>query len=132
MAKFEFSMPQEFIDQLNKMGNTEEWIPKVLKAAAPILTLSLKNRAKISQQSEPGDMIESIKPSKIIKNDYGHFLVVRPTGKDKEGKRNMDKFAYMEFGTSKQESRPMIVEAINDVKDEMIEAMAERFNAEVR
>ena len=53
-------------------------------------------------------MSRSIKPTKPKKNRWGHFIVIRPTGKDKKGVRNMEKLVYMEYGTSKQSPTPVI------------------------
>lgn len=131
MAKFEFQMPDDFIKQLGKLADVDRLAPKMLEGAAPILVRTLKAKVANTQQSELGDMYKSIKMSKTYSNKNGHFLVVRPTGKDKYGKRNMDKFAYMEFGTSKQPARPMMQAAINDAKTEVLDKMQEIFNEEV-
>lgn len=45
-----------------------------------------------------------------------------------EGIRNNEKLAYLEYGTSKQEARPVIGKAVHHSENECLQIMQEKFN----
>ena len=117
MARFDI----EGIDDLMKdLGELEidRIAPKMLEEASPLLEREVK--AAIFSHQDTGEMYRSIKSTGAMRNKYGYYLCVRPTGtssgkkwknsRTKGGKRagktekvrNMDKAAYLEFGTSRQ------------------------------
>ena len=57
--------------------------------------------------------------------------MIRPTGTGRKGVRNMEKLAYMEYGTSHQRATPVIGPAIAASEGGVLEAMQEVFNREV-
>ena len=70
----------------------------------------------------------------------GFYAVVRPTGTDSKGVRNMEKAVYLEYGTSKQKGsgrkdrqspRPWVDKALNDSEEPVLNKMQEVFNREV-
>lgn len=84
----------------------------MIKAAEPVMLNNVKKRAASHKAS--GDMFKSIKSTGIKKNKTGKYLVVRPTGKDGKGVRNMEKLAYLEYGTYKQRATPVITPAVKE------------------
>lgn len=52
-----------------------------------------------------GELEKSITPTKPIKNNYGQFVAVRPTGTDSKGVRNGAKWGYLQFGNGRPNSR---------------------------
>jgi len=131
MAKFSVD-PKDFdivLKELDRSADVDSWGPKALEEASVILEQNIKRRA--STHDRTGAMSGSIKPTKPKKNRWGHFIVIRPTGKDKKGVRNMEKLVYMEYGTSKQSPTPVITPALNDVADEVNAKIQEVFEREV-
>ena len=66
-------------------------------------------------------------------------MVVRPTGKDvrvtKKGRkhvvRNMEKLAYLHYGTAKQPATGIVTKAVNQAQAPALGAMQKAYNAEV-
>lgn len=146
MARFDI----EGIDDLMKdLGNLEvdRIAPKMLEEASPLLEREVK--AALFSHQDTGEMYQSIKSTGAMRNKYGYYLCVRPTGtssgkkwknsRTKGGKRagqtekvrNMDKAAYLEFGTSRQPARPVFSRAARKAEDVVLDKMQEVFNREV-
>ena len=127
MANFEMNGLDEFAKILESAGNLDELAPKMIEEALPILEESLK--AVVGEEANKGyatgTMVKSIKKTRSLRNEYGYFGVVRPTGKDEKGVRNMEKLAYLHYGTSKQMARPVVSKAVFRVKQNVINKMQE-------
>lgn len=127
MAKFDVDMGGfddllENLDLLDR-GEVEE---KMLKAGEPILERSVKSHA--AAHVKTGSMAASIKSTGVKQQGDGKYLVVRPTGKDKKGVRNMEKMAYLEFGTYKQAATPTLTPAVKESENAVLEAMQKAFD----
>lgn len=129
MGKFDFQIDPEFTKQLERLANFDKIAPKVLDGAVPILERHVKSET--AKHKRTGDMVDSVKKTRAIKNKYGWFVTVRPTGVDRNGVRNMEKMAHAEYGTSKQPPTPILTKAINDATPEVTEKMQEIYNEEV-
>lgn len=129
MARFSFEIPDNLTRQLEKLGDTDEIAEKMIDAGIPIVEKEVVRRADAHRRT--GAMSGSIKPTKPKRTTGGHFAVVRPTGRDGRGTRNMEKAAYMEYGTSHQPSTPVITPAVAATENSVIEAMQDVFNKEV-
>lgn len=146
MARFDI----EGIDDLMKdLGELEidRIAPKMLEEASPLLEREVK--AALFSHQDTGEMYRSIKSTGAMRNKYGYYLCVRPTGtssgkkwknsRTKGGKRagktekvrNMDKAAYLEFGTSRQPARPVFSNAARKAEAPVLDKMQEVFNREV-
>lgn len=130
MAKFDFNIPSSFLKQLGKLADVDRLAPKMIDEAIPILETNVKKEA--SRHKDTGDMVNSIKKTKVSKNRHGYYTTVRPTGKDRKGVRNMEKLAYAEFGTSKQPPTPMLTKAIKDSEKPVQNKMQQVFEREVK
>lgn len=121
----------EFAKELEELGELDRYAPDLLKAAVPILEKELKQAVskEANRGYATGDLKQSIQPMKPGKNQYGHYIAVTAKGKDRKGVWNNEKLAYLEYGTSKQEARPVISRAIKSSEQGCIEKMQERFNA---
>lgn len=119
----------ELIGSLDSL-TVEMVAPKMLDGAAVILEGHVKSRA--SWHSDTGAMTASVKPTKAKHTGDGFSVVVRPTGKDKKGLRNMEKMAYLEFGTSKQRATPVLAPAVRESTEPVEQYMQEIFNKEVK
>lgn len=120
----------EFAKELEELGNVDKYAPAMLNAATPILEKSLKSRVKreANRGYASGDLANSIKAKKPGKNEYGHYVMVTAGGRDRKGVRNNEKLAYLNYGTTKQEARPVITGAITDAETDCLEAMQQKFN----
>lgn len=129
MAKFSFKIPDDLTRQLERLQNTDEIAPKMIDAGIPIVKDEMVRRADSHRRT--GAMSGSIKPTQPKRTGSGHSAVVRPTGRDGRGTRNMEKMMYLEYGTSHQRATPVIVPTVAATESSVIEAMREVFNKEV-
>lgn len=142
MGKFDFEIPVDFIKQLGKLADVDRIAPQMIDGAMPILEGSLKT--ELSKHRRTSTMLDSVKKTKAGKNKYGYFATVRPTGMSKvymDDKgiirprktpvRNMEILAHLEYGTSKQDPRPILTKAIKDSESAVLDKMQEVFDREV-
>jgi HK97 gp10 family phage protein len=130
MPKFEVKGISELVAQLDRMGQLDTLAPKMLKEAAEPL------QEEVIKQATPhwvtGSMVQSIKPSSVTHGKNGNYtIVVRPTGKDKKGVRNMAKACYLEFGAKGRPATPIITTAVLNAEPAVRERLQEVFNREV-
>jgi HK97 gp10 family phage protein len=120
----------DFAKELEELGNIDKYAPEMLKAAAPILEKELKGQVKkeANRGYATGDLERSIKAQKPGKNEYGHYVVISADGKDRKGVRNNEKLAYLNYGTSKQQARPVISKAVQNSENDCLDAMQEKYN----
>ena len=118
-----YNFDTDFLRTLENLKNIENITAKMLKAGGELL---VENEKKAIEHIQTGDMKNSIKSTSVKKNQYGQYVVVRPTGKsttyidrhgiEKDRKthiRNMEKFVYNEYGTSKQSAKPIQKQVVN-------------------
>ena len=129
MAKFFYTIPDELTRLLNSLGNIDDVAPKMIESGLPIVQDELVRRSE--EHRDTGEMIASIKPTKTKKTDSGYVGVVRPTGKDSKGVRNMEKMAYLEYGTSVQPPTPVLTPAVASTEKKVVDTMQEVFNEEM-
>lgn len=113
MAKIRDHGFAEVIRDLTAL-DVDKMTDEMIKAAEPVMIESLRSHAQKHKYS--GTMIASIKSTGVKQNKLGKYLVVRPTGRDKNGVRNMEKMAYLEYGTYKQKATPVVTPAVKDVE----------------
>lgn len=128
MAKFDIHGIDDFMKEISQI-DIDRIAPKMLEESVPILEKSV--RAESAKHRDTGAMEESIKAMGANINARGHYICVRPTGRDEKGVRNMEKMVYMEYGTSKQEATPVLSPAVRKAEDPVTEKMQEVFNREV-
>lgn len=116
--------------ELSKIVDAEMIACEALDAASPILKKTLKNEIKnvTTEEYSTGELAESIKATDAKVNGYGCFAVVKPTGTDSKGIRNGEKMAYMEYGTSKQNPKPVLRKAIEKSEKACFEAMQKKYD----
>lgn len=128
MANFSMQGIDDLMAGLSSM-EFDEIAPAMLEEAAPIVERAVKSRAL--SHKDTGAMAESIKPIKASQTGDGYSITVRPTGKDKKGVRNMEKAAYLEYGTSKQAATPVLSPAVRESEEKVTQKMQEVFDKEV-
>ena len=111
MAKIRMQGFDDVIRNLTSL-DVERMTEEMIEAAEPVMVKNLK--AWSASHYADGDMYNSIKSTGIKKNNKGKYLVVRPTGKDKDGVRNMEKMAYLEYGTAHQRATPVLTPAVKE------------------
>lgn len=126
MAGLELNGFDELDRTLRELDVYDELAPQLIDGSIDILENNLKK--EVSKHQKSGDMYNSIRPKKAQKNKYGWYAVVRPRGTDSNGVRNMDKMAYIEFGTSNQSATPVIAPAVNKSLRDTEERMQQLFN----
>lgn len=99
---------------------------EMIEAAEPVMIKNLK--AWSASHYADGDMYRSIKSTGVKTNNRGKYLVVRPTGKDKDGVRNMEKMAYLEYGTAHQNATPVLTPAVKESEPIIERKMDEIFD----
>lgn len=131
MAKVEFDFPSDLMNQLQRAGNMDYLAKKMITAAIPTLERNVKKECASHRRT--GSMVNSVKATKVAKykNGSGYYAVVRPTGKDEKGVRNMEKLAHAELGTSHQAATPILSKAVAESEDEVNEIMQRVYNLEV-
>lgn len=121
---------EDLESQIEGLVNAAEGIDEVIQSAVPPLESSMKEciRESANRGYATGELEKSIKGTKTKQNVYGHFAAVGPTGTDSKGVRNGEKMAYMEYGTSTQEARPVVKRAVSRAEKNCVENMQEKFN----
>lgn len=129
MAKFKQSVGlDEFVSSLSSI-DIEYVAPQALTHAAPIVEKKLVSLSE--KHSRTGKMAKSIKTKKPSKAKNGDWQIFTgPTGTDKNGVRNMEKMAYLEYGVKahKQPATPVITPAVESTHDKVVDDMQETFN----
>jgi len=126
MGVFDFDFSDEFMNQLEELGNVDVYAPQMVDAALPVLQRALQGA--YSKHRITAALAGSVKIKKATENAYGYFGVVFPSGTDARGVRNAEKAVYLEYGTSKQHATPVIASAVNSCEGEVLKVMEEVFN----
>ena len=133
MAKFSYHLSNDLMEQLKKIENTDEIATKMIKAGQPIVEKELKRRS--ASHKVTGKMESSIVSLKIKRRKSGIYVgEVSATGWEDKGSevvRNMEKMAYLEYGTSHQPSMPVITPTVEATEARVLDAMEQVFNREV-
>lgn len=126
-ARLQYDYPKVLMDGMASL-EAEKIVPKMLDAAAPALQESMQNA--VGGHVKTGAMQRSVKPTKAtkFKKREGYVSFVRPTGKDENGTRNMEKLAYLEYGTSHQASHPVLERAAKAAEPKVTKAMQEIYD----
>ena len=111
MASLTISGFDEVIKKLEKMSKkatVDAAAKKAVDAAKGIVVSSAKSAVSASEHGprSTGSVAASISATATKVNAYGTYSVARPTGRDREGKRNGEKAAYLEYGTPNMPARP--------------------------
>jgi len=135
MGKFDFEIDPGFLRQLGRMADVEKIAPKMIDEAMPILERHVKS--ELAKHRRTGDMLGSVKKTRSKKNSAGnYYAVVRPTGKNREGVRNMEVLAHLEFGHNRKDgtkSPPtkILSQAIEDSREAVYDKMQEVYSREI-
>ncbi|EMS74030.1 HK97 gp10 family phage protein [Ruminiclostridium cellobioparum] len=132
MASFSFEMPTELMNQLEKLANIDEIAPKMINKATPIVADSIKYNVRKHKQS--GDLERSVKVKKASNGKSGGYygkVYFDGYGSDKQRTPNDLKANVIEYGTKDRTAEPFMDKSVNDVEQNVNDAMQEVFNREV-
>ena len=145
MAKLKLEGLEELdnlIKGLSDLGSDINEVAKdCINAAAPTLENALKKNIrsvtnrKDKRTGKPystGELERSIAATEAKTNAYGNFAAIRPVGTDANGVRNGEKLAYLEYGTSEQEARPVMQKSINEAEPQTKEIIQKHFEEHVQ
>ncbi len=128
MAQFTYYPDKVFLEQLNKLAH-EKLTERVLKAGGGAMVPYLKSSIRSAVKNGTGDLEKSIKVSRVKTDKDGNKIVyILPTGKDRNGIRNMTKLAYIEYGVRSRNRapKPIILKAIKDATPEAEKVMQKK------
>lgn len=130
MGKFDCEIQADFFKQLERMGN-DAAICNLLNRTAPIVVNSVKKAC--GRHKRTGDMERSVKQSVKAKKTKtnAYITVIRPTGKDANGVRNMEKLMHIEYGTRNQAAEPILTKATKDCESEVLAEMQRIYTEEI-
>lgn len=119
------------MNQLEWASNLDNIAPKMIEEALPILETELKRT--VQQEADrgyaTGELVASIEQDRTpYKNQYGYFGLVKPTGTDKKGVRNMEKLAYLHYGTGRQPARPVVAKAVFHARGKVLAKLTEVYS----
>ncbi len=139
MGKFTFDFPEELEKQMLALerAGSAGMVGQMLEAGGKKVEDEMKAQCRAHNQS--GSMVKSIRTTKPKQNDRGSFVVTRPTGKEtrttRKGKkhtvRNMEKLAYLHYGTRKQSATGIFTKIMNRAETPAVKAMQEVYSREV-
>lgn len=130
MARFNVTGIDDLISRLDRIGDIDSTAPEMLNAGMEKLQKEVVEEA--SKHKDTGDMIESIKPTKVSKSaSGGYYICTRPTGYDRKKVRNMEKLVWLELGVKGRPATPVITAAVIRAEPEVLTAMRAVFEWKV-
>jgi HK97 gp10 family phage protein len=134
MAKATFTMPEDFLLKVSRLGeHTDEIVPKVLEAGGEVLLAQVKsNLHAVLSGNSTGELENSLglSPAKLNKN--GDFDVKVGFKEPRSGGDANAKIAsILEHGKHNQPPRPFMKPARNAAKDKIIQTMTEKMDGEI-
>lgn len=129
----------EDIDKLfDQLDDTKKVSLKAVEKAGPHLVKGAERavKAAASRGYATGDLAGSFAAMKPKTNEQGAYLIVRPVGRDKNGRDYYARGAWLEFGTTLKKKRknspePWRDSAIGYARDECEKAMEDVVNEEI-
>ena len=126
MANIQISGLEDFEKRLlNMEDKATAAVPAMLKAGAEVLVNAEKDEMKALNLVDTGDMMKSVKPTKIRKKGSESYIEVYPQGKDRKGVSNTTKAFVAQYGKSNSPARPWLTAARQKSEGSINEAMGE-------
>ena len=141
MAGFTYDTPTELTQELNQLGELDNWAPDILAEGGRILkeaivkeldaVIGYTTLARLQNRDFPsGELRRSVTLTRARKHKNGVWSIsIRFRGDDPvTGVSNHDKAFYLNYGTRRQPARPFMSVALTKSKNEIENAMREKFN----
>ena len=122
MASVDVNGLDEFIgklDAIDLMSATTKGLGK----AAEVVERNMKS--ELSTHRRTGDLDRSVRKRAVKRKTDGASVFVGPSGSDRKGVRNMEKLAYLEYGTSKQSATPVIAKVVRSSESAVMKELEE-------
>lgn len=132
MAKFSVTGLDEMRCKLQARGaRVEGVVNHMLNAGAKVVREEMKAAMQEYQLKDTGDMIKSVKSSKITRTSEGKSISIAPQGVDRKGVPNAAKAAVYENGTSRIPARPWKTLADERAKETVVARMRQVYEEEI-
>ena len=132
MAKFSVTGLDEMRYKLQARGaRVEGVVNHMLNAGAKVVREEMKAAMQEYKLKDTGDMIKSIKSSKITRTSEGKSISIAPQGVDRKGVPNAAKAAVYEYGTSRNPARPWKTLADERAKEAVVARMRQVYEKEI-
>lgn len=115
----------ELTRELEKLENIDTIAPEMINAGLDILKQEIEKGYEVHKGT--GQLKESIEMKGAKENNLGYYGYVAPQGEDSRGVRNGEKAAYLEYGTWKQASTPVVAPAVASCEQKVVSAMKDKF-----
>lgn len=102
---------------------------EMVDAALPVLEKHVKSG--YASHNRTGQLAGSLKIRKARRSGDGYYGYVAPDGVRSDGKRNGEIAAYLEYGTGRQPSTPVVNPAVRAAEPEVTAKMQEVFDRKV-
>lgn len=113
-------------------ARVEGTVNHMLNAGAKVMREEMQAAMKEYELKDTGDMIKSVKSSKITRTkDGGKSISIAPQGLDRKGVPNAAKAAVYEYGTSRNPARPWLTLATERGSEKALARMREVFEEEM-
>lgn len=140
IAKFSFSLPEEFLLKASKLADkTDEIVPKVLEAGAEVVYDKLKSNLESvigkntkTESRSTGELVSALGISPAKQDREGNFnLKIGFKEPRSDGDSNAKIANILEFGKHGQPPRPFLKPAKSKSKNAAIEAMTKKLESEI-
>lgn len=141
MAKVSWSMPDDFLMKISRLGEkTDEILPKVLEAGAEVVESKVRSNLlsvigkEIQYESRStGQLVESLGVSQALQDKEGNFNIKIGFSEPRsDGESNAMIASIIEYGKSGQPAKPFMKPAKSASKAAAIEAMKEKLEEEIK
>ena len=127
----------DLIEKLEKLGNqayVDDVTKRAVDAAKETVASSMRSAIAASEYGPRStrSVAASVVATSAKVNSYGTYSVAMPTGRDAKGKRNGEKAAYLEYGTSKLAARPWRARAVASAEHPCIKIMENILKSEMQ
>jgi hypothetical protein len=127
MAGFNIDIPDDMFGLEDMLSG--ELGKEMIDAALPELEREVKTG--YAAHSRTGQLESSIKVHPARPSGGGYYAFLAPEGTRSDGKRNGEIAVYLEYGTGRQPSTPVIGPASKRAEGKVIEKMREVFDRKV-
>ena len=121
------------LEKLSDKAKVDDITKKAVDAARGVVASSMQSAIASSEHGKhsTGSVSASVISTDAKVNSYGTFSVAMPTGRDAKGKRNAEKAAYLEYGTSKLTARPWRARATASAEGQCVKIMEDILKSEM-
>lgn len=124
MAKFETAGFEEIEKQfLRRAENAVKAVPRMLQKGAQVLAEAQRREIEQMDIVDKGELMRSVKPTKVKQKDECSYIDVYPQGTDSKGVRNAEKGFIAQYGKSNEPARPWMTAANAKSADAVHDAM---------